>query len=86
MSGRPIRMGFAPLTADEVQQALARFDREHSNVLGERALFTRRRLAETPPWHWAFDALIHLRRGNLLLAQASWRRAMRLSMPEGGAK
>ena len=68
------------LTDERIRSGLAGFDSAYPEVMGEAALFARRRRAETPAWHWAWDALIHWRRGHYRLAQVSWRHAVRLTL------
>lgn len=71
--------GFVMLTPDIVRSGLAGFATRHI-ALSEAELFHKRAFAETMPWHWAWDALIHWKRGNRTCAVTSWRYAMRLTL------
>jgi hypothetical protein len=65
------------LNEQHIADALIGFDHRYRH---EFDLFARRRNAETEAWYWAWDALIHWRRGYLEGARASWRRSFRLTL------
>lgn len=69
--------GFTPSNSD-IDDAIVAFASEHPAPT-EAGIFARKRHAETPPWYWDFDAVVHMSRGNVAFARASWRYAMRLS-------
>jgi hypothetical protein len=75
--------GFIELDEPRLDDALQRFDRENLNIMGETALFARKRAAHSLAWRWTFDALIHYRRGQMALARASWSHAFRLTIACG---
>lgn len=81
------------LTNSHVKNGLAGFDHTYRNVHSEAVLFERKCTSTSEAWYWAYDALIHWRRGNRACAVASWRYAVRLTLggfaalrePKGGA-
>ena len=70
------------LTINDIEDAIVAFAHEH-DMPTEQGLFLKRKFAGTPSWFWAFNALIHWRRGEWQLAVGSWQYAMRLCLRGG---